>query len=77
MKFLLWLFFWPFLLPYYFLKKVINLSSGFQSNMSSGFKKLDNKISSYDNKEQKKALDSYRKQVGIKEVNLNEELYDY
>ena len=77
MKFLLWLFFWPFLLPYYFFKKVINLSSDFQSNMSPGFEKLDNKISSYNNKQQKKALDSYRKQVGIKEVNLNEELYDY
>ena len=81
MKILLWLFFWPFLLPFYIAKKMfkITLKAGNVDikNVTNNIEKATSSLNTFDDKIQQKGLEDYRKRVGIESVDLNEDLYDY
>jgi hypothetical protein len=92
MKILLWLLFWPFLLPFYIGKKMfkIILKAGnvdiknITSSMNTAndkyqhnFKKLSSSINTANDKIHQKELEDYGKRMGIEPVDLNEDLYDY
>jgi len=74
MKILLWLLFWPFLLPFYVGKKMfkIILKSG-----NVDIKNITSSMNTANDKTYKKELEDYGKRMGIEPVDLNEDLYDY
>jgi len=77
-KFLMWLFFWPLLLPIYLFKKIeksLNTSEIIKKGAALT-DKMDNKLKNYDQQLVDKEYEKYKKDNNL-EVNTNDDLYNY